>query len=217
MIGTSVDFNEELYYDYLPAGPFRVHQFVLTNVRGTLKPRGKADLVAGYAILFADDERSTPKWSFTVHFYEGTWDKRKAAWSRGPWKKEETLAVAFEEHFRALARGDDYFFLTHSGRLFVSPRPAKPLDSKPRPVLPVWTDRARPILGFITDVDRQRHFLFVPPERKGGKPAYFELSDKPKLVEYDPSIAAAPKAVEPYRSILHHARILTALKVIPAR
>jgi hypothetical protein len=123
--------------------------------------------------------------------------------------------VAFREPFQVLGKGDDYYFVTASGRLFRTRKPAK---GKQRPCVPVWSDASRPIRAFITDADAGRTFLFVGPEKKGGKPAFFEVSDRPRLVEYDPGCAAPLKeGPERLRRVTHYARVLLVHKLVKDR
>ena len=81
----------------------------------------------------------------------------------------------------------------------------------------VWDGKKQPIKAFVTDAGTGKTFLFVPPAKEGGKRAFFELSAEPKLVEYDPKAVPLPPLDEPHRTILHHARILVALKKIEGK
>src|SRR5205823_930686 len=126
-----------LHYDNLPVGQYRVKQFILTNLRGRITQAGKTGLLAAYAIDLTEEEMNNPVWSLTVHDYEASWDGKAKRWKHGKWVKEETIDVGFREPFRVLARGDDYFFLTDSGRLFCAPKPAK---GKHRKMNVVWND-----------------------------------------------------------------------------
>ena len=47
-----------------------------------------------------------------------------------------------------------------------------------------------------------------------GRPAYFELSTRPKPIEYDPTSVRTPDAGEPVRTALRCARVLLALKLV---
>lgn len=199
-------FDDHISYDYLPDGDAGARQFVLTNLRGELVPRGKGTgLVTGYWVKQTWVEKTKPEWSFVVHRCETRWDPKRKGWNPGPWSKEEELPVAFREHFHALAKGDDFFFLTASGKLYVA---SKPVKGKKRTVDPVYADAKRPILGMVVDAKEQRTFLFVV-SAKG--PAFFELSDKPEIVVYDFKAAMMPEGDEPLRSIMHKARVLAAL------
>jgi hypothetical protein len=208
--GLSSEFDYRVHCDHLPAGPFAVRQFLLTNARGRVIPAGKAGEILGFRIEQTAEEKKNPHWSFTVHRYETKWDPKEKQWKPRRWEREEALPVAFRERFFCLGSGDDWFFLTHSGRLFhAAPAPR----GEDRKLVAVWDDPRRPIEGQIQD-SSGRTFLFVSAAG-GGKPACFELSAKPKLVEYDPDRVHYLKADEPLRRILHRVAVLETLKLLP--
>jgi hypothetical protein len=203
--GVHSTFDARVYYDYLPDGGTAARQFLLTNTRGSLVPSGDTDLVEAYTLKQSFEEKYKPHWSFRVHRCESKWDRKKGVWVPGRWSKECELPVAFKEHFQALQKGDGWFFLTASGRLFVckpGPEPGK------RMIAHVIGDRKRPVLGTIVAPKEDKTFLFIESE-KG--PAIFELSDRPRLVVYDPKAAKMPDGDEPLRGIMHKARVLVAL------
>jgi hypothetical protein len=182
-------------YDYLPVAKDKVKLFLLGP--GAAK-RGKE-----------------PSWSFAVHSCQASFNKEIGHWERHSWVDEGKIAVAFREAFQVLGKGDDYYFVTSSGRLFVSRKAAK---GKQRSCVPVWSDASRPIRAFITDADADRAFLFVGPAKGGGRPAFFELSDRPRLVEYDPRSAKPLKeGPERLRRVTHYARVLLAHKLVKDR
>jgi hypothetical protein len=211
--GRRAAFPYQLYYDYLPVGQFAALQLLLTDARGKVTPFAPEEPLAAYHVAITDEERRTPKWSFTVYRYEGKWDKAGQKWEERPWVKHESIAVGFREPFQALGQGDDYYFVTRSGKLFRAP---KAPGGQPRKLEAVWDDPKRPVTAFLTDADAGRTFLFVPAKPAGGQPAFFELAPKPELVEYDPAAVPRPKAAEPRRTLLHYARILIALKKVKA-
>ena len=93
------------------------------------------------------------------------------------------------------------------------------MPAKNRRKPPAGTGRSgskRPVVAAVTDADAKRTFLFLDAQREG-KPAFFELSDEPRLVEYDPKLVPLPPAAEPNRTMLHRARILVALKKIEGK
>jgi hypothetical protein len=187
--------RSEIEYDYLSVGNDKVRTFLLTN--------------------FVRKERVRPRWSFTVHSYSTRWREDWSAWDWGNWFLEESIEVAFREPFQVLGKGCDYYFVTASGRLFLARKAAK---GKQRPCVPVWSDARRRIRALITDADANRTFLFVGPAKKGGKPAFFELSARPRLVEYDPRSAKPLKeGPERLRRVTHYARVLLAHKVVKDR
>jgi hypothetical protein len=208
--GRSSEFDFRVHCDYLPTGPFQIRQFVLTNTRGRLVPTREAGSVAGYRSEQTAEEKEKPVWSFTVHEYQAKWDAREKSWLGKPWRREATLPVAFREPFFALASGDDWYFLTVSGRLFHAPPASRGGERK---LVAVWDDPRRPIEGQIQD-SSGRTFLFVSAAGKG-KPACFELSAKPKLVEYDPDRVPYLDLEEPLYTVLHRVAVLEKLKLLP--
>jgi hypothetical protein len=206
-------FEAELYTDVLPVGRYEVRQFVLNNVRGKAVPRGSAGLLSAYGIDYNRKDRTTPFWSFRVERYKSAWDAKRQEWQQGRWEEEEKLPVVFKEPFQALGKGEDYFFVTRSGQLFVARKPAK---GKQRSVKCVWSDSDRRILGIISNADADRHFLFCAAKR-GERPTFFELSAKPAPVKYDPGLAPLPQKVDEYQLVRHYARVLLALKKIKGK
>src|SRR5262249_13911428 len=132
-----------------------------------------------------------PRWNLSMHSFRDRWDRNRGKWAdKGRWRFEGYVEVAFQEPFQALRQGDDFFFLTRSGRLFVAPKPARGTN---RTIRAVWDDPRRRVLTFLTDADSGRTFLFCKAAR-GGKPAWFELSARPRPVAYDPpELKGAPK------------------------
>jgi hypothetical protein len=214
-----------VHYDFLPFGKKQARQFVLSNVPDeSYVPEIIPIRVAGDP---TPEKKPKPfPWTFTYFRYEGRWNAKKKEWednrwdAKGKmledisWKKEGSIAVGFKEPFQALALGDDFYFVTRSGSLFRAPKPAK---GKNRVLARVWDGRLRPVKAFVTDAGTGKTFLFVPPAEEGGKRAFFELSDKPKLVEYDPKLVPLPPLAEPHRTVVHAARILVALKKIEGK
>jgi hypothetical protein len=193
-----------LYFDYLPAGKLQARQFMATNIRRS----------AGLRERDSPEEGAPLIWTFSSYIGESRWDKKEGEWAQQPWKHEWTAPAAFKEPFQALSLGDDFYFVTRSGSLY---RAAKPAKGKDRVLARVWDGKKQRIESFITDSATGKTFLFVPPAKAGGRPAYFELSDKPKLVDFDPKLVPLPKLDEPHRTILHNSRVLVALKKIEGK
>ena len=187
-----------LHCDTLPAGKAKARHFTATNLTSGFDARNKEF-----------EEGKTPASKFYCHLGESRRDK-DGEWEEHSWKHEWTTPATFKEPFQALALGDDFYFVTSSGSLFRAAKPAKGTD---RVLTRVW-DGKRPIKAFVSDAGTGKTFLFVPPAKDGGKRAFFELSDKPRLVEYDPKLVPMPPLEEPHRTIVHAARILVALKKI---
>jgi hypothetical protein len=159
------------------------------------------------------EEREVPKWSLTLFTGRGRWHQKSGRWAVPHWPKRESIEIAFKEPFQVLGKGEDFFFLTDAGRLFVAKKVAK---GKERKMALVWSDPARPVRALITDADADRTFLFVGPARPGGRPAFFELSDRPRLEEYGPTLEPALRGDELQR-VLAYARVLVAAKKVRER
>jgi hypothetical protein len=180
-----VEFRTVTHYDYLPAGSDAALLLVITNV----SPR--------------------EKWSFTGYHHRGRWSAEAARWF--PKQTEEfTLELAFNEPFQALARGEDYYFLTASGRLYRAPKPA---TGKHRKLEVIRNDERSPVTAFVTDVDRDRTFLFCDkgPKGKGG-PFVFELGSGVRPRFYEPKLfKRGDQGPTALRRVVGYARILDAL------
>src|SRR5262249_24778553 len=126
------------------------------------------------------------------------------------WKDECTLDLAFREPFQVLARGEDYYFLTASGKLYRAPKPAK---GNHRKLAAVWDDWRSPIAPCITDADRNRPFLFCDTGRGGkGGPCVFELADGVRLRHFDHKLfRPGDQGPTALRKVVGYARVLEAL------
>jgi hypothetical protein len=198
-LGFIESFDETvLWHDYLPLGREEILVFILDNfdIRG----------------LAEGKKLTKPKWEMHVHRCQNTWDANKGKWGKAKWTEEERIEVGFKESFQVLAKGDAYYFLRQTGKLYVSPKPAK---GKMRKIVPVYTDSKRRVVTFLTDADNNKTYLFCKPAKTGDKPTFFELSDKPKSVEYDaPKIDS--KGMHPdLAQVLTCARVLSEHNLLP--
>ena len=198
---SGADFMPETYTDFMVTGPLSVRQFVLKNHAGPY--RG-----------LENEEVNVPKWSMTAHSYTGVWQERSKTY-KGKWKKEESLPVAFREPFQLLTRGDDYYFVTRSGKVFLSAKPAK---GKGREMTCIWSDAKRKVVGLVTDAKTGRSFLFCRASA-GSRPSYFELGPKPQPVEYGAKAPEFPEAEGMLEVGRRYARALIAdgKVVLPAK
>jgi hypothetical protein len=177
------------WHDYLPVGPQEILVFILDN----FDTRG------------VKDRLTEPRWEMHAHRCKNTWDAINGEWGKAKWTPVEHIEVGFKEPFQVLAKGEDYYFLTQTGKLYVA---AKPKKGKMRKVVPVHTDSKRRVVTFLTDADSNKTFLFCKPANKGEQPTFFELSDKPKPKGYD-----APK-VETKGMHPDLAQVLTCARVL---
>jgi hypothetical protein len=206
-------FSPVVHYDYVPAGQFIVKLFVLTNVDAQGKPAGKESSLGSRS--FPRPNQKAPKWSFVCHSVRAKWnaDPKKSCWEAEDWVTEDHLDLIFREPFQALARGEDYYFLTASGKLYRAPRPSK---GKHRKLETIWDDKRSPITAHIQDADRGRTFLFCDsgPKGKGG-PCVFELASGVRLRFFDRALfRPGDQGPDSLRRALGYARVLQALGYI---
>ena len=176
--------------------------------------RNEMVLIAMTNIPEDGTQARTPRWSMrafrsTWVFDKNAFEKNKPKeWQQGEWTTVGSFEVAFTEPFQALVKGEVYYFLTASGKLYrTGPKP-------PRIFEPVWDDSKRPITHFLTDADADRTFLFCKPAKEGEPGVYFELGPKPEPKPYDLSEVKRSKADEPLKGVLERARFLAAQKLL---
>jgi hypothetical protein len=102
------------HYDYLAAGKDKVRLFLLTDREEGEEDRGN--------------------WSFAVHLGRVHRNTKSGRWDQEDWSAEVEIRVAFREPFQVLGKGEDDYFVTASGRLFLAKRAAK---GKQRSCVPV--------------------------------------------------------------------------------
>ncbi|MFO0881754.1 MAG: hypothetical protein U0840_31030 [Gemmataceae bacterium] len=211
--GGQVDFRPVVEYDLLPCGPFQTRLFVVSNVGGSLRGETKAGGLGAAEVHITPEEEKTPRWSFAGHSVRCRYKVTEWAWKSEGWVEECTIDVGIREPFQALGRGDDYYFLTSSGKLYRAPKPTKGTHRK---LEVVWNDAHSPVTAFVQDADRERTFLFCevgPPNQR--RPALFELAPRVRLREYDPALfRLGDQGPEALRRVVGHARVLTALKLV---
>jgi hypothetical protein len=212
----SVEYDLELYYDHLPTAEDAVLLFQLCNVAGAdhsglpATPDSEIPWRVTPLTRYTDDEHKKPHWSLAVFGFKNKWDAKAKNWPRGKWERLGVIEGCFHEQFRVLGKGDDYYFVTDSGKLFRAPKPDKGGDRK---MEAVWDDEKRPVAAFITDADADRSFLFCKPD-KDGKGVYFEMSDKPDPQPYDASKIAEAKVADQLPAVLAYVKVLLADKKI---
>jgi hypothetical protein len=190
------------WFDYLSTGERQVRMFTLTNTGDVFRPGG------------SERPAERPRWSLAVHACENRWDSAAGTWrTAGKWTKEGTIDPGFKEPFQVVGKGEDYYFITRSGKVYMAQRPAR---GKGRKMVALWAD-ARRVVAFLTDADTGRTFLFCRPAKPGERPVYWELGPRPRPLGYDPALAKPSKAPGPLRAVLHYARILVALRKVKAR
>jgi hypothetical protein len=206
-IGLTAKFTPVVYYDYLPAGRFSARLFAITNIRGRGRAIGKGGALTARA--FSTEVEATPTWSFRCYSVRSKWNTESSDWDHDEWQEECEIEMSFREPFHALARGEDYYFLTASGKLY---RAAKPAKGKQRKLEVVWDDWRCPVTAFVSDVATGRTFLFCEGV---GKHGLFELAPRARCRHYDAALfkkgSSGPDAL---KRVVGYTRVLLALKLI---
>jgi hypothetical protein len=213
-IGRAAEFRYEVFYDYLPSARFATRLFVLSNIAGSSTPAGKTDRLR--ARYFPRHGPKTPMWSLVCHSVRLRYLPKKKAWDypweTGEWQEEDHIEVRFREPFQAMARGEDYYFLTASGKLYRAARPAK---GNRRKLEVVWADGKSPITAYVHDADTGRIYLFC---EVAGRPTFFELASRARCRHYEAKLFqpgdAGPKTL---RRMIGYARVLLALRLIKSQ
>jgi len=124
----------------------------------------------------------------------------------------DEIVPSFDEPFWVVPRDKSYFFVTDSGKLFVS----RPVVKGKRIMEPVWNDPDRPILGALTDTNKDTHFLFgrVKKGKDAGKSFFFEVSDRPQAEFYNFDPAETRDAPEPLRTAVEYGLALVRAKKV---
>jgi hypothetical protein len=207
-LGGFAEFRPWVEYDYLATARDAMKLFVITNVGSRTTPAGKG----GSVVARAFSRNVKHKWSFICYSVRAHWNRKKKEWIAQE-REECSIELGIREPFQALARGEDYYFLTASGKLYRAPKPAK---GKHRKLEKVWDDKRAPIKAYISDADRGRTFLFCDSGPKGvGKPCVFELASGVRLRFYDRALFKPGKqGPDRLRQVVGYSRVLLALKLI---
>ena len=140
----------------------------------------------------------------------GVWHKS----DRGQWALVEQIKnPCFNERFHIFVQGTAYFFVTDSGKIYLSKKPEK----GERTLEEVWKKPGQPIVGAITDTASGKTFLFGrkgKADAKDAKMFYFELSEKPELVDFTADVLVHKKMPEPLETVMSYAYLLIADKKI---
>jgi hypothetical protein len=138
------------------------------------------------------------------------WDE---GWKPGKWSDEEILEVAFTEPFHAYGLGDDYYFVTETGKVYFSP-PLKSGETGPRKVRPLWTDGKQPVTHLVTHVDDDTPNLTyafgeAAAPAKNREKFYFKLQGaEAKLTYFSPKQLQSAELQEPLKTLLEYSRLI---------
>jgi hypothetical protein len=206
-----VPFEAAFYYDLVPSGEKEIRIAVLTDARFRSHPDARS--VDLEATKFSQEELAKRSLSLTVFSYSNEWDPKTLTWGlKGVTRVHESLTPGFCESFQWLARGNTYYFVTASGKLYATT--TRSFWTGRRRVEPLWEDAGRPITHFLTDADADRTFLFTKPAKPGELGVFFELGDKPEPKPYDLSKIKASKADEPLKGAVERSRFLADRKLL---
>ncbi len=137
----------------------------------------------------------------------GFWHKNEG----GQWALVDKVKnPCFNERFHVFPDGTTYYFVTDSGKVYVSKKP----DKGERKLEEVWIDKKRPINGAITDTASGKTFLFGAEGNDSPKLFYFELSEKPELCEFERKSLVDTKLLPPLDIPTTYAHLLAADKKI---
>jgi hypothetical protein len=101
-------------------------------------------------------------------------------------RNPETIEAAFVEDFYVFKRAADYYFVTQSGKLYLSP-PAKK-GEKARTMKAVWDDAKRPIVAVLEDADNDKVWLFAKDKNDGAKlDLFFLMQETIRTQTFDPA------------------------------
>jgi hypothetical protein len=142
------------YFDFLPTGPKSLSVFVLEEKR--------LSVWAGTA----EQSKKDPSW--------------ETQWGRAA---NETIESQFCEPFVVYGRNPSYFFVTISGKVFLSAKPA----SGQRKMVAMAESEKLVVQAILTDTAANKIFLFaeraIPP--RVPEAFWFELKEKIVLERYD--------------------------------
>lgn len=120
------------------------------------------------------------------------WTSWKATWGERP---AERIRSRFDGDFLVAARGDDYYFITEHGSVFVSHKPAR----GDRTMEPVWDKNEDPVTHVITDLTTGRMFAFTLRNARGCP--YFEIGAKEDVPDVDDKVLKPSKSPYPLKQI----------------
>jgi hypothetical protein len=194
--------------DYAPINSNEARLYLLANFGGSFMKEGATNELALLSLNITPEQESKPEWSFVCYRrIPRIHPRTKKPTKQFHWVKEYTIDCLFHEPFRVIAVGNDAYFLTNSGQLY---RAAKPEKGTHRKLELIYNEPHQPIAAVITDADKAQTFLFCPSSE--GKPAVFQLAEKPRLRSYDEKLYRPGTEGPPeLRKVIGYARVLQSL------
>ena len=220
----------DFHYDYLPLSQDSVRLLLLSKrplhaypgrltrkAKSALEDANVAGLLGGDG-LYLTSAKYQAKWDPEKEERDsetGEWKIGNGGWGLGTWSDPETLEASFDEPFHAYLLNDHYYFVTKSGKVYVSP-PLKAGETGVRKVTPFWTDPQKPITHLLTHVDgKTPHLTYAfGDNQQPGKPKkqekfYFELQGaEPKLNYFHGKQLQSAQVEEPLKTMLEYARLI---------
>jgi hypothetical protein len=143
---------------------------------------------------------------------ESRFNEKKKEWETVAGERNlERLKSAFSEDFHVFMRGDDYYFLTQSGKLYMAP-PAKK-GEKSRTMKSLWEGDNFPIVAIIEDADNDKVWLFTKCKRKDTTNAvFFEMEPLIKTQQFDHAKLAPVKVEGRAKALLEYLPLIRAEK-----
>jgi hypothetical protein len=161
----------------------------------------------------------------TLEVYEGRGrlvedsDSKAKVWKHD-WRRREADDISncpFKESFRVFAKGDVWYFLTASGKLYISKK--KP-DGKGRSMTLLWDNKDQPIRGSIVFVDEDKTYLFGKETRaiiNATDFFYMELCEQPKAKGFNAKDLKSLKGPEPLKTLAEYTQLIREREKLPAK
>jgi hypothetical protein len=210
MVQERVAFPVQVFCDFLVISKKKVRLFVLCNVDYHPGRIGDAKTKKPKSVGERSGIPSQESWTFRVYEYQGGQGSSKESANEnvpGLWTEEETLEVAFREPFHVFPFHVNYFFVTASGKVYHSEKPA---TKELRRIKPVWTDPEKRVTHVVADVDTGIGLTFVFGKWPGqgkyrGARFFFQLvHEKPNVNLLQAKDLRPVAAEEPLASIVQY-------------
>ncbi|MCE9568253.1 MAG: hypothetical protein K8U57_40150 [Planctomycetes bacterium] len=175
---------------------------------------GERNLLVFDLIKTTPSKDAAPKFHIAVTRVTPEMKVRLDGWTnrgRAEEKPIEDVPSEFSEPFQAYLIGDDYYFLTRSGSVYLAASPEK---GKSRTMKGIWTDPASRIAYIISDGERTGVHFLIPARDKIGW-GYFRLGPTPKL-QFLSANRPYPDDMEPAEIVRELTQLLKMRKEIPA-
>jgi hypothetical protein len=205
-----VGVKETVYDDYAERYPERVKHPLYTRGEGKNDPRHKIGEICfdflptsptTFLVFVLRKER--------IHVWVNTAVPGMGDYTEFDLKSEEdkveAISVDFNEPFHVFGKDRTYYFVTQSGKLYCSPKPAA---KGKRRAEALWTDAGSPIRAVICDTASDRTFVFTEPAKKGGERVYIDLAEKVQTTPYERKPFEGVKLDQSLKTMMEYAQVL---------